>query len=253
MTTARVISAEGFKATHSRIWLASLLVGMMSPLLIGLGFFLSHDQAVSNGTYTWSSYEAISFFFFAVMLGSVMVSSLVGLALTDESRFNTLKSVLTSGITRSEYLFGKLLFVALWIIAEMTALALTALSLGTALGLEGDHIDIFWSALLTETACLLALVPIFFLVALLFNNFFVVAGAGVAFSFITLLLNVFGSGRQYMGYFPGATGTAYILVQANRFGAQADIQPWAWGITLAAISIASLVATWLMMQRRDIQ
>ena len=252
MTTVRVISVEGFKALHSRIWLNSLLIGMLSPAAIGLGFLLAHDQIVKNNAYVWSSYEQVIFFFFAVMLGSVMVASLTGLALTDESRFNTLKSVLTSGVTRSEYLFGKLLFVALWVIAEMAAFTLTAFIVGTALGLQGEHINIFWSALLVETVCLLALVPIFFLVALLSNNFFVIAGMGVGFSFVTLLLNAFGSGRQYMGYFPGSTSIAYILVLANQFGNRFQ-DPLLWGITLTAISIAALVATWVLMQRRDVQ
>ncbi len=252
MNTVRVISVEGYKAVRSRIWLASLLIGTMSPLLFALAYTLRRANLILNGNYTWAGFEQNSAFFFSVFLACAMVGGLAGLALTDESRFNTLKSVLTSGITRSEYLFGKLLFVALWVIAEVAVLVLTVFIVGAALGLNGGDMTTYWPALLTETVCLLALAPIFFMVAIRTNNFFAVAGMGVAFSFVTLLLNLFGTGRPYMGYFPGSTGTAYMLIYSNQWGKQYN-DPLAWAITLAVYTVAAIIATWVAMQRRDVQ
>ncbi|PZS02671.1 MAG: hypothetical protein DLM69_03810 [Candidatus Chloroheliales bacterium] len=252
MNTIRVISVEGYKAVRSRIWQASLLVGALSPLLFGLGFLLARDYLIKNNFYTWLTFERFPLFFFSAMLGSALVGGLTGLVLTDESRFNTLKSVLTSGVTRSQYLFGKLFFLSAWVVAEMIIFTLTTLLIGFALGLNSPHLAVFAQAVLVETACLLAIIPFFMLVALFTNNFFIAAGAGVAFSFVTMLLNAFGSGRQYMGYFPGSTSVAYILVLTDQWGKQYN-DPLLWTITLAAFSIISLVAVWTVMQRRDIQ
>ena len=55
-----------------------------------------------------------------------------------------------------------------------------------------------------------------------------------------------------MGYFPGSTGTAYMLVYANNWGKQYN-DPLAWAITLAGYTIVALIATWVAMQRRDVQ
>lgn len=252
MNTVRVISVEGYKAVRSRIWLASLLIGTMSPLLFALAYTLRRANLIRSGSYNWAGFEQNCLYFFSVFLACAMVGGLAGLALTDESRFNTLKSVLTSGITRSQYLFGKLLFVALWVVAEIAVLVLTIFIVGTALGLNGGDMATYWPALLTETVCLLTLVPIFFLVALRTNNFFTVAGIGIAFSFVTLLLNLFSTGRPYMGYFPGSTGTAYMLVYSNQWGSQYN-DPLAWAITLSFYTIVAIIATWVVMQRRDVQ
>lgn len=252
MNTIRVISIEGFKAVRSRIWLASLLIGAMSPLLISLGLLLGHDNLIRNNAYTWVTLERFAMFFFSAMLGSALVGGLAGLVLTDENRFNTLKSVLTSGVTRSQYLFGKLFFLWAWIVAEMLIFTLTTLLVGAALGVTGPHLDALPQVMLVETGCLMALTPFFMLVALFTNNFFITAGMGVAFSFVTMLLNAFSSGKQYMGYFPGSAAVAYILVLTKQFGNQFQ-DPQLWTITLAAFIIASMVAVWLVIQRRDVQ
>jgi len=253
VNTIRVISVEGYKAARSRIWLASLLIGTMAPLLMGLGFLLRRDNLIKNGIYTWTELEQNALIFFVLMLGAAMVGGLAGLAITDETRFNTLKGVLTSGVTRSQYLFGKLFFVYLWVIVEMAVFTVTTFLVGFALGLNPPHMGLLATVLLVETAWLLALVPFFLFIALFTNNFFIAGGAGVAFAFVSLLLNFFGSGREYIGYFPGSAGSAYALVITNQFGAKQYEQPLAWTIVLVAFSLASLVATWVVMQRRDIQ
>ncbi len=161
--------------------------------------------------------------------------------------------MLTSGVTRSQYLFGKLVFLALWIIAEIAIFVLTIQLVGLGLGLNDPHIGYFWQMLLIETACLLVLIPVFLFIALLTNNFFIVAGAGVAFAFVNLLLTFFGSGQQYIGYFPGSTSIAYILALQNQFNHPADVQPLAWTIVFAAFSLAAMVSSWMLMRRRDVQ
>ncbi len=253
MNTARVISVEGYKAARSRIWLASLLIGAMAPLLMGLGLLLRRDNLIQSGKYQWLLLEQNSLIFFVLMLGAAMVGGLAGLAFTDESRFNTLKGVLTSGVTRSQYLFGKLLFISLWVMAEMAVLAATTFLVGFALGVNVPLMDSFAQVLLVETGWLLALIPFFAFVSLLTNNFFIAGGTGVGFAFVSLLLNFFGSGREYIGYFPGSVGSAYALSISGQFDAKQYDNPMAWTIVLVAFALVSLIACWVLIRRRDIQ
>lgn len=177
------IQAEFLKLKRSRIFTLSILGAMAPSLLMFLALLVYNSQNSSS----LPADEFLNFipFYYLLLIGVMLFSLIIAHLFTREYKEHTLKSILTSPISKTHYVMGKFVMFIIWALILAVVAFVSAIVLGSLGGMEGltldMAIDTLTQLLVGSILLAIAMTPFAF-ISLLFKNTIPVVIAGVVVS-----------------------------------------------------------------------
>ncbi len=150
------------------------LLGMISPvILITIGTFMTREDLITQGIYSWHSFFGRLVAFFVYLIGPLLTSFIAISAVSHEYQSHTMGNILTTQYSRSKIILGKLGYISLLILALYACVALTNILCAFILGftITGTELIDYTSYLLLAGVTTLVIVPLALLLTLIFKSF----------------------------------------------------------------------------------
>lgn len=150
------------------------LLGMISPvILITIGTFMSREDLITQGIYTWHSFYGRLVAFFVYLIGPLLTSFIAISAVSHEYQSNTMGNILTTPYSRSKIILGKLGYISLLVMGLYVCVALTNILCAIILGFTITSTELInnTSYLLLAGVTTLVIVPLALFLTLIFRSF----------------------------------------------------------------------------------
>ena len=189
------IEMEFLKLKRSKIFLLSLLGAVLPPLLMFIAVTSFDEGQTFEALFT--NVNMYMSAMFAVLIFAIIISYLFG----REYNEHTLKTMLTSPVSREKFLASKYIMFLVWIVILTVVTSISTLAFGFAAGLDGFSLKIFadgFAQLLYANVLLFLSFSPFVFVSLFITNMVpaMIGGAGLA------LVNLMVYGQNWAPFVP---------------------------------------------------
>lgn len=233
------------KMKNSKMFLVSLLGGIVSPLLT---FFmlLAHYQHNPDQTLTLDSFFNQTHLFIVFLVGTMLFALITTYLFNREFEEDTLKNLLTIPVGRTELIMSKLFILIVWVEIIMLFSYLMVVLLGMIGRFEGFDINVlllYFKKYLYTGLLLYLLTPTITLITILFRSYI----PSIAFSIFATLGTLIIMNSKYLSLYP------WSIPVFMTFTDQHSEYPifFSWAIIMG-VFIVSLTASLVYFNRTDI-
>lgn len=168
-----LIETEFIKQKRSKIMTLTLLSSMSIPAMYLIGV-IHHKIMDATLSYTFTEiYNDILLYFF-MLFGVVIFSLIISHIISQEYKDHTIKTILTSPVSRTHYILSKILMSIIWVMIITVITFLFATLIGFIVGAEGMTSTVFlnygFNFILGGFLLALAMIPFAFITLVFKNN-----------------------------------------------------------------------------------
>ena len=234
------IKTEFLKLKHSKIFLLTVLGALSIPSLLYIGL-LTGEHATFQGILDYCATYACSLFY--IIIFTIIIAYLFGREYTE----HTLKTILTTPLSKTKLLIGKYLMFFIWAFI-ITTITFTGTVIAAYLGGISDitlsvGLNSYKEMFITNILLFLSFSPFVFL-SLLVPNMVAAMVTGAAFSIGNLMI----SSTKYAPYFPWSSS---YLIGANEIANYSCNTATSLAILLATFAIG-LTISYIYFTKKDV-
>ncbi len=242
---ANVIYTEILKMKKSRMFLLSLLGGIVSPLL---NFFmlLAYHQQNPDETLTMESLFNQTHLFIVFLVGTLLFALITTYLFNREFEEDTLKNLLTIPVGRTQLVLSKLFILIIWIEIIMIYSFFMVILLGFIGGFEGFQTNLLFLSFkkyIFTGFLLFLLTPVIILITILFRSYI----PSIAFSIFATLGTLIIMNSKYIAFYPWSIP---VLMTMNSQQSEYPIL-FSW-LIIIGVFIISLTTTLIYFNKTDI-
>ncbi|AZO95446.1 ABC transporter permease [Halocella sp. SP3-1] len=240
-----LVYTELLKMKNSKMFLLSLLGGIVSPLLT---FFmlLAHHQQNPAETLTMKSFLSQTHLFIAFLVGTMLFALITTYLFNREFEEDTLKNLLTIPVGRTQLVLSKLFILIVWIEIIMIYSFFMVILLGLIGGFEGFQTNILllsFKKYIFTGFLLYLLTPVITLITILFRTYI----PSIAFSIFATLATLVIMNSKYIALYPW--GIPVLMTMNNQQSEYPILISW---LIIIGVFIISLTATLIYFNKTDI-
>lgn len=245
-----LIKGEILKLKRSSTFKISLLGSCVTPLMLLLVIW---NISVMNNSPMWS-FEVLfeqSLTYLCVMFGLLLNILISSYLFNREYSEHTLKTILSTHVTKDEYLISKLVVFILWSFLNTFITWLLVLIIGVLFKAPNLTISLIFTSLLNHfiadiLLCLITIPTI--LITLIFKNIIpsIIVGMGVVLGSFMIM------NSKFAGLYP-TTSIFYLVTGDLGIGKMYNFDPKLPLIIIGAIFIVGCMLTWIYFRNTDVQ